>query len=139
MWTTEYTVITDASKESIWKIWADVNHWNQWDKGLEWCRLDGEFNIGTTYVLKPVGGGEVQSVITECQPMKRFVDVTQLPLAKMEFIHELVEEQDGVHMTHRVKISGLLSFFFANVIGKDTEKSLPDTMSNLIQLAKESK
>jgi len=139
MWTTEHTIVTDATKESIWKVWADVNHWSKWDKGLEWCRMDSEFKVGTTYALKPVGGGEVKSVITECQPSKRFADVTKLPLAQMEFIHELTEKQDGLHVTHRVNISGPLSFFFANVIGKDTEKSLPETMGNLARIAKESK
>jgi len=35
MWTTEHTIVTDASKESVWNIWADVNNWPMWDKGLE--------------------------------------------------------------------------------------------------------
>ncbi len=139
MWTAEHTIVTNVSKESVWNIWSDVNNWHTWDKGLEWCRLENKFEVGTTYTLKPVGGPEVKSTITECQPLKRFADVTKLPLALMEFVHELNEKQDGLHITHRVIITGPLGFFFANVIGKDTEKSLPDTMSNLIQLAKESK
>jgi len=139
MWTTEHTIVTDASKESVWNIWADVNNWPMWDKGLEWRRLDGDFKTGTSYALKPVGGSEVQSIITDCVSMKRFTDVTKLSLAKMEFIHELTEAQDGLHVTHRLTISGPLSFFFAQVIGKDTARDLPETIGNIVRLAKESK
>ncbi len=78
-------------------------------------------------------------VIVDCQPLNRFVDVTNLPLAKMEFAHELKEKKDGLHVTHRVTISGPLSFLFAQVIGKDTARDLPETMGRLVNLAKESK
>jgi hypothetical protein len=90
-------------------------------------------------MLKPKGGPEAKAVITDCQPLIRFSDVTQLPLARMEFIHELAEQADGVHVTHRVNISGLLGFFFAQVIGKDTARDLPETMGNLLRVAKELK
>lgn len=139
MWTAEHTIITTVSKEAVWKTWADVENWSRWDKGVESCYMNGEFKTGTTYTLKPVGGPEAKAVITECQPLKRFADVTKLPLAKMEFIHELKEEQDGLHVTHRVTISGLLGFLFVQVIGKDTARDLPETMNALVQVAKELK
>jgi len=101
--------------------------------------MQGEFKTGTAYSLKPVGGPQAKSVITDCQPLKRFADVTKLPLAKMEFVHELKQEEDGLHVTHRVTISGPLSFLFAQVIGKDTARDLPETMGNLVSIAKESK
>ena len=139
MWTTEYTLVTNASAESVWNTWADVENWPKWDKGLEWCRLDGEFKAGTTYTLKPQGGPEAKAVITDCQPLKRFADSTALPLAKMDFVHELKQEQDGLHITQRVTISGPLGFFFAQVIGKDTARDMPETLGNLVRVAKELK
>ena len=139
MWTTEYTLVTDASAKSVWNTWANVENWPSWDRGVQWCRLDGEFKVGTAYTLKPVGGPEAKAVITDCQPLKRFADSTALPLAKMDFVHELREEQDGLHVTHRVTISGPLSFFFAQVIGKDTARDLPETIGNLVRVAKELK
>jgi hypothetical protein len=137
MWTTEYTIITDASREAVWKTWSDVVNWPRWDQGIEWCQIEGAFATGTHYTLKPVGGPVAKAIITDCQPLKRFADVTKLPLAKMEFIHELKDEKDGLHVTHRVTISGPLSFLFAQVIGKDTARDLPETMGRLIQQAKE--
>jgi hypothetical protein len=139
MWVAEHTIVTNTSRESVWKAWADVEGWPKWDQGVEWCRLDGEFKTGTSYALKPKGGPEAKAVITDCQPLIGFSDVTQLPLAKMEFIHELAEQADGVHVTHRVNISGLLGFFFVQMIGKDTARDLPETMGNLLRVAKELK
>ncbi|MBP7999708.1 MAG: SRPBCC family protein [Chloroflexi bacterium] len=136
MWTAEYTIITDASREAIWETWADVENWPKWDKGVEWCRMSGEFKTGNTYTLKPFGAGEVQAIITDCQPLKRFADVSTLPFAKLEFVHELHEHPDGLHVTHRINISGVLSFLFAQVIGKSTQKEFPTTLNNLVQCAK---
>lgn len=139
MWTAEYTIVTDASKESIWMTWADVENWNRWDEGVEWCRLNGDFKVGATYTLKPKGGPEARAVITDCQPLKSFADLTSLPLAKMEFAHELRDDKDGLHVTHRVTISGLLGFLFVQVIGKDTARDFPKTIGNLVRVAKGSK
>lgn len=139
MWTAEHTIVTDVSKEAVWKVWVDVENWKKWDEGLEWCRLDGEFKTGTSYTLKPKGSSEVQSVIVDCEPLKRFSDVTKLPFAKLEFSHELKDEKDGLHVTHRVMISGVLGFFFVQAIGKDTARDFPKTISNLLRVAKETK
>lgn len=139
MWSAEYTVVTDVSKEAIWKMWADVENWKQWDESLEWCRLNGEFKTGANYTLKTRGGSEVKSTIISCEPLKRFSNVTKLPLAKLEFVHELRDEKEGLHVTHRLMISGLLGFFFAQIIGKDTARDFPKTIGNLVRVAKESK
>jgi hypothetical protein len=139
MWSAEHTIVTDVSKEAIWKTWADVENWKQWDEGLEWCRMEGEFKAGTSYTLKPKGGAEARSTIVTCEPLKGFSDVSRLPLAELEFVHELSEEKDGLHITHRVMISGPLGFFFVQVIGKDTVRDFPKTIGNLVRVAKELK
>ena len=139
MWSAEYTIVTDASKEAVWKVWADVENWKQWDESVEWCRLEGEFKTGASHILKPNNGPEVKSTIMDCEPLKRFTAVTHLPLAKMEVVHELREDKDGLHVTHRVVISGFLGFLFAQVIGKNTARDFPKTLGNLVRVAKELK
>ena len=138
MWSAEYAIVTDASKEAIWKVWADVENWRQWDESVEWCQLEGEFKTGASHILKPKDGPKVKSTIMDCEPLKKFTAVTHLPFAKMEFVHELREDKDGLHITHRVVISGFLSFLFAQVIGKNTARDFPKTLGNLAQVAKAS-
>ncbi|MCC7117190.1 MAG: hypothetical protein IT310_01590 [Anaerolineales bacterium] len=139
MWSAEHTVVTDVSKEALWKTWADVENWKVWDESVEWSHLKGAFKTGASYALKPKGGLAVTSTIVNCEPLKQFSCTTQLPLAKLEFIHELREEQAGLHVTHRLLISGFLGFFFAQIIGKGTARDFPKTIGNLIRTAKESK
>ena len=136
MWSNHHTLITDASKESIWKVWADVDSWHQWDEAVEQCKLSGEFKTGATFTLKPVGGPAVAGVVTEYQPNRSFSNVTSLPLAKMEFVHEMIEVAGGVQLTHGVNISGPLGFVWARIIGKKTVAGLPPAMSTLVRLAK---
>jgi hypothetical protein len=45
MWqATHSLVVRDLNKASVWTAWTDVNHWNDWDKDLEYATLDCEFN-----------------------------------------------------------------------------------------------
>lgn len=136
MWANQHTIETDASPEAVWQVWVDVNNWPQWDEALEWCKLEGDFAKGSVYSLKPEGGPEVKATITECEPLKRFSDVTSLPLAKMSFSHEMVPLNGRYRLTHQVRIWGPLSFLFARVIGKKTVHEMPKAMENLIRLAK---
>ena len=136
MWSSHHTIVTDVAKEAIWQIWADVDNWRLWDEAVEACELSGEFKTGARFTLKPVGGPAVAGVVTDCQPNRSFADVTSLPLAKMEFVHELVDVAGGVQLTHGVNISGPLSFVWARVIGKKTVAGLPSAMNNLVRLAK---
>lgn len=136
MWSHQHTIETDASKQAIWKVWHDVANWPSWDEAVQWCKLDGEFKTGATYTLKPIHGPAVTAVITACEPYQRFTDVSTLPFAKLEFVHEVVDSCGGVQLTHRVNISGPLSFFWARVIGAKTVAGLPHAMSKLVQQAK---
>lgn len=54
----------------------------------------------------------------------------------MEFVHEMVDSAGGVQLTHRVNISGPLSFLWARIIGAKTVAGLPHAMSKLVQQAK---
>ena len=53
MWTTVVRHKTRATKNQIWKLWADVPNWPLWDKDVESAELFGEFKAGTTGIMKP--------------------------------------------------------------------------------------
>ena len=59
-------------QKSIWKVWADVDSWHQWDEAVEQCKLSGEFKTGATFTLKPVDGPAVAGVVMDCQPNEVF-------------------------------------------------------------------
>jgi hypothetical protein len=131
----EHTVETIASTKAIWKIWEDVESWKSWDHEIEWSQKDGPFKINTTGRLKPKGGPVANFILTEVIPFKKFVDVTKFPLIRLVFSHFLKAYKGKTTITHRIEMFGLLSFFFAFVIGRSMKKSLPIAMQNLIKKA----
>ncbi len=75
MWTTEVSRKTTATKEQIWKLWADVPNWNVWDKEVEISELFGQFQKGTKSILKPSGGPKVKFEIAELTDLKFFTSL----------------------------------------------------------------
>lgn len=137
MWKFEHSIVTDATKEQIWKVWSDVNNWSSWDHDIEYAKLDGKFTDGSNIFLKPKGSSEVKTELTNVQYLKSFTDQVKLPLATMQFHHKVDELDNGsFKLTHTVIISGLLSFIFSRVIGKGIAKGLPSSMEELIKKAK---
>lgn len=135
MWQKEHSVVTVATKKQVWKIWTDVANWHLWDSEVEWATLKGEFKAGSHGYLKPKDGPKTKFILLSSEPLKGFLDRSFLPLAKVDFIHKMEQTSDGLKVTHRIEISGPLSFFFAKVIGEKVVHGLPVAMRNLIALA----
>ncbi len=135
MWTTTVTRTTTASKQRIWSLWQDVANWNTWDHEIESVELFGNFQVGTKGVLKPLGGPKTKFEILECVPLQTFTDRSYLPMCKMDFKHSIKETAHGLEITHQVTMTGLTTFLFSKVIGKNVEKGLPTAVEKLIALA----
>ncbi|NOU47974.1 MAG: polyketide cyclase/dehydrase and lipid transport [Bacteroidales bacterium] len=138
MWTKSHSVITKvAAKEQIWKLWSDVPNWNFWDKEVETSEIFGEFKLGTKGILKPVGGPKTKFEMIECEYLKSFTDRSFLPFCKMDFIHTMTETKDGLELTHKVLMTGFMTFFFSKVIGRKINVGLPIAVKKLIEIAEE--
>jgi hypothetical protein len=135
MWTTEVSRKTTATKEQIWKLWEDVPNWNVWDKEVEISELFGQFQTGTKGVLKPAGGPKTKFEMTECTNFKSFTDRSFLPLCKMDFIHTMTDTKDELVITHKIIMTGFMTFLFSRIIGNKIKVGLPVAVEKLIELA----
>ena len=132
----EHTVTSQAPAEKIWKIWTDVLHWTEWDSEIEYAKMDDKFQLGGTGVLKPKGGPKTRFKIIALQEGISFTDISFLPLTKLYFKHTITSLPDGgCSFTHRIEISGILSFLFSKILGPKMRASLPQAMGKLNQLA----
>jgi len=139
MWAKEVSIKSNASKEQIWKLWTDVSNWYTWDDQVLSSSLNGDFKIGQTGELIPKGGPKNQFEITEVSPKKSFTNRSKLPLTIMDFIHEMEEKEGLIIVTHKVQISGMLTFLFSRLIGNKLIEELPkalNELSNKAQLQK---
>lgn len=135
MWKTETTKKSKATKEQIWSIWTDVRNWNSWDTDVANSRLFGQFEHGTVGELKSKNGPNSKFEIIECTKNKSFTNRSKLPLCTLDFIHEIVEHEEYILITHRIEIKGFLSLLFSRIIGKSQEKNLPNSVAALIKFA----
>lgn len=136
MWSTEASTVTPASPEAVWALYEQVGAWNAWDHEVEWSRLDGPFQAGSSGVLKPKGGPASKFRLTAVEQGRRFADLTRLPLAVLSFEHTLTPEPSGgTRIHHRVTLRGPLTFLFSRVIGRNIAAGLPGAVKALAQAA----
>ncbi|MEI7661479.1 MAG: SRPBCC family protein [Bacteroidota bacterium] len=136
MWTRSHTIVTkDVTKEQMWKLFADVNNWHTWDNGIEFARMEGKFEKGNHFILRPKGGPDVKVELLETIENKNFLDVTAFPLAKMYDNHSFEETKDGLKVTNSITMKGLLSFLWVRLVARKIANSFSTDMQEQIKAA----
>jgi uncharacterized protein YndB with AHSA1/START domain len=74
MWAVEHSVETSASAQAVWRLWADVERWPEWNAGVERIELRGPFAVGSTILMTPPGDEPVELRIAEAIEPELFVD-----------------------------------------------------------------
>jgi hypothetical protein len=129
--------VQKVAKEQIWRVWEDVNQWHLWDSDIEFARIEGPFEVGGSFILKPKGGPKVKISLLKVQPKVAFTDVTTFPLAKMYGIHEMRETKEGLEVSHTVRIEGPLSFLWKKIVAEKVASGLEEQAQKMIQRARE--
>lgn len=136
MWSKSHSIITkEVTKEQMWNLFADVNNWHTWDTGIEYAKLEGNFEKGNHFLLRPKGGPNVKVELLEVVENKKFLDVTNFPLAKMYDEHLFEETPDGLKITNIITVKGLLSFLWVKLVAKNIVDALPVDVQEQIKAA----
>ena len=136
MWTGTHSIVTkEATKEQMWQLFADVNHWHDWDAGIEYATMQGKFEKGNHFLLKPKGASEVKIELVETRENQKFVDLTRFPLAKMYGEHTFEETPAGLKITTTMKVEGALGFLWRKIVAQDIVDGLPVEMVQQVQAA----
>jgi hypothetical protein len=132
MWTTEHSVETSATPEQIWRLWADVAGWPEWNGDIERIELDGEFGAGGRVLMTPIGDETIELVIADAVEPELFVDEAHLGDIVVRTIHR-VERTDPEHsrVTYRVEITGAGAESLGPQIGPEISGDFPETLAAL--------
>jgi hypothetical protein len=77
MWIKTYNkTFQGINKDTIWRIWTDVNNWPTWHGDLDYCKLEGKFEVGNYFMLKPKGVSPVKIKLIDIKPGQDFTDCT---------------------------------------------------------------
>ena len=134
-WSTQATARTKARPEDVWRLWTDVAGWNRWDDDVQSSRLDGAFVAGARGLLKPKRGPAARFVLTHVEPCVAFTNRSKLPLATLEFVHVLAIDGGETVVTHRVVMTGPLTFLFRRLVGTGIARGLPAAVARLARAA----
>jgi hypothetical protein len=136
MWKKSHTIVTkEATKEQMWKLFSDVNNWHKWDKGIDYAKIEGKFEQGNTFELKPKGNGKVKIVLYETIENQKFVDLTKFPLAKMYGEHTFEDTPEGLKITTKMSVEGILGFLWRKIVAEDIVNGLPQEMIGQVKYA----
>lgn len=135
MWTKSFSKeYKGIKKEDVWKIWQDVNHYSVWHSDLDYCKLDGNFQVGNFFRLKAKGAPEVKVHLLKIHENKSFLDVTHFPGAKMYDNHEITETNEGLRISSTISVKGLLAFLWIHLVAKNMAASVPHEIENMVDL-----
>jgi hypothetical protein len=136
MWTKSHSIVTkEVTKEQMWKLFADVNNWHTWDEGIEFAKMEGKFEKGNFFTLRPKGGPNVKVELLQTVENKSFLDVTKFPLAKMFDNHTFEETPQGLKITNTISVTGVLGFLWRKIVAQKIVDSLPNDMQTQIKSA----
>ena len=108
-----------ASREAIWAVWSDAEHWADWNSGVRSASLDGPFAAGTRGRLRPASGPAGSIEIVELEPNGCWITITRLPGAQFRLEHRIDDGQDAqVKVTYRGQLQGPLAPLYVRVRGR---------------------
>lgn len=128
---------TTAKPAEIFSLWADINHWSEYDEGIEWAKLTDTFAEGSHYTIKPKGGPVVKATILTVETNRCFIDVSHLFGANLTFDHRLAEQNGHTTVSITMTLRGPLAWLWVKVLGKNQQADLEKSTANLIKKAEQ--
>jgi Polyketide cyclase / dehydrase and lipid transport len=132
VWTTEHSIETTVSPEAIWRAWADVDRWPEWNADIERIELRGPFAPGSTIAMTPRGEATVELHVAAAVEGELFVDEADVGGTTVRTMHR-IERLDGerVRVVYRMEAAGPA----AEQIGPAISADFGDTIAALVEHA----
>ncbi len=134
-------VETTASKETIWRLWSDVENWKKFDTILQYSYLkdNAEFTEGAIGYLKAKGAPKTKFELIEVNDGVSFIEELKVPLYQTIKLQRYFEENENGLTTfvHEVNFRGGLRHIYYALLAGTFKKELGVVMGNLKKVAEE--
>ena len=138
MWATEHSIDTSALPEQVWRLWADVPGWPEWNRDIERIELNGSFTVGGRIVMTPIGQEPIELRIAEAVEPLLFVDEADLGDVLVRTTHRVERVGDErSRVTYRMEISGPAADTLGPELGPAISADFPETLATLAARAEE--
>jgi uncharacterized protein YndB with AHSA1/START domain len=136
MWVAEHSIETTAAPEAIWRQWADVEHWPEWNGDIERIELDGPFAAGSRITMTPIGDEPVELRIAETVEPELFIDEADLGEIVVRTIHRVEPlDEKRARVTYRMEITGPAADSVGPQIGPEISADFPQVLAALVERA----
>jgi uncharacterized protein YndB with AHSA1/START domain len=136
MWSCEHTAEAGVPPETIWRLWADVEHWGDWNSDIESIEIDGPFEVGSIIAMTTGEGDTVALRIAEVRPDELFVDEADVGGAVIRTTHRIERlGEDRIRIVYRTEITGPAADDLGPEIGPAITGDFPETIAALVALA----
>jgi hypothetical protein len=131
-WSTEHSIETTASPETLWGFFCDVPGWPAWNAGIEHIELEGPFAEGTWFTMKAPGQDALRSRLATIRENDRFVDETRVGDLVVTVAHRLERVAAGrTRVTYAIDAAGP----GAPEIGPAIAADFPEVLAALVARA----
>lgn len=138
MWTHTFRkTYKNVKKEAVWNLWTDIPNWPKWHGDLEYCKMEGPFEVGNFFFLKPKNMKPVKISLTEINWGQSFTDCTEFFGAKMYDTHTLKETSQGLEMENTLLVTGPLTWLWVKLVAQHVANTGEEEMEMLINLARD--
>jgi uncharacterized protein YndB with AHSA1/START domain len=136
MWVAEHSITTTALPEQVWRLWADVDGWPEWNGDIERIELDGSFATGGRIVMTPFAQEPIELRIAEAIEPAVFVDEARLDDLVIRTVH-CVERigTERSRVTYRMEIGGAAADTLGPELGPAISADFRETLAALIARA----
>jgi uncharacterized protein YndB with AHSA1/START domain len=136
MWEYEYRLETSAAPEALWRHWADMASWPQWNDGIEAVTADGPFAVGTVFTMTPPGDEPILMRLTEIKPGESFTDEMDAGDFVVRTEHRLEPAAGGrTRIVYRTEITGAAAGQVGPELGPQITADFPEVVAALARRA----
>ena len=133
MWANEFSVETDAEPADVWRLWAEVDRWPEWNGDIERIELVGPFAEGSRILMTPVGEDQIELRIAETVEPGLFVDEAELGGIVVETTHRIDPLDAGrARVTYRMENTGPEAETLGPQIGPQISADSPQVLEALV-------
>lgn len=137
MWKRNYSkAFKDIKREDVWSVLTDVNNWPVWHGDLDYCKLDGNFEVGNYFILKPKGVKPVKILLTEINEGYSFTDCTSFFGAKMYDTHSICETEDGLKISNEIVVTGFLKWLWIKLVAQNVSDTVEEETESLVRIVR---
>lgn len=124
-WHREYTQLTTATPEAVWKRWTTPTDWEVDDPDLRSAEFATPPRVSAVGRVTNHGTPTQRFTFTELRPLRSMDFSIALPGATLSFPHHMRPTPQGLSVTHGVRLEGPLSGLYGLIVGRGIARGLP--------------